>query len=134
LVTPFVVTSECPEATDRTIPQWAEDRDDLRFREEKILEKREVFRLETVDHGQVLKYLGDRSVETAKNCLQRVGSHSRDGFGFRFGFGFGFGEQRLKPLGEQSHNSEREQLSDHQCSGKIRIRMNRARKYSAAAE
>ena len=129
-MTPFVVTSECPEATDRTIPQWAEDRDDLRLREEKILEKREVFRLETVDHGQVVKYLDDRSVETAKNGLQRVGSHSRDGFGF----GFGFGEQRLKPLGEQSHNSEREQLSDHQCSGKIRIRMNRARKYSAAAE
>ncbi|ERG92642.1 MAG: hypothetical protein J07HQW1_02687 [Haloquadratum walsbyi J07HQW1] len=61
LVTPFVLASDYPEATDRTIPQWAEDRDDLRFREEKILEKREVFRLETVDHGQVLKYLGDRS-------------------------------------------------------------------------
>jgi hypothetical protein len=27
--------------------------------EEKTLEQREVFRLETVDHDQVLKYLGD---------------------------------------------------------------------------
>ena len=49
------------------------ERDDLRLREEKILEQREVLRLETVDHGQVVKYLGDRSVETAKNGLQRVG-------------------------------------------------------------
>jgi len=51
---------------------------------------------ETVDHGQVVKYLGDRPVETAKNGLQRVGSHSR----------YGFGELRLKPLGEQYQESE----------------------------
>ncbi|WP_254529780.1 hypothetical protein [Natrinema gelatinilyticum] len=51
--------------------------DDLRLREEKILEQREVFRLVTVDHGQVMKCLGDRPVETAKNGLTRIGSHSR---------------------------------------------------------
>jgi hypothetical protein len=98
LVTPFVLTSEYPEANDRTIPWWwAENRDDLRLREEKILEQREVFRLETVDHGQVVKYLGDCPVEAAKNGLMRVGSHSR----------YGFGELRVKPLGEQYQESEK---------------------------
>lgn len=66
----------------------AENREDLRFREEKILEQREVFQLGTVDHGQVVKYLGDRPVETANYGLLRVGSHSR----------YGFGELRVKPL------------------------------------
>ncbi|WP_154325990.1 MULTISPECIES: hypothetical protein [Haloferax] len=89
LVTPFVLESEYPGTKDQPIPWWwAEDRDDLRFREEKILEQREVFRLQTVDHGQVVKYLGDRPVETAKNALTRVGSHSR----------YGFGELRVKPV------------------------------------
>ena len=98
LVTPFVLESEYPEANDRTVLWWwAENRDDLRLRQEKIFEQREVFRLETVDHGQVVKYLGDRPVETAKNGLQRVGSHSR----------YGFGELRLKPLGEQYQESEK---------------------------
>ena len=92
LVTPFVLASEYPDANDSSVPWWwAENRDDLRLREEKILEQREVFRLETVDHGQVVKYLGDRPLETAKNGLTRVGSHSR----------YGFGELRLKPLNEQ---------------------------------
>jgi hypothetical protein len=92
LVTPFVVETTYPEANDCTIPSWwAENRDELRFREEKILEQREVFRLETVDHGQVVEYLGGRPVETAKNGIQRIGSHSR----------YGFGELRVKPLVEQ---------------------------------
>ena len=98
LVTPFVLASEYPEANNRTVPWWwAENRGDLRIREEKILEQREVFRLETVDHGQVVKYIGDRPVETAKNGLHRIGSHSR----------YGFGELRLKPLGEQSPKLEK---------------------------
>jgi hypothetical protein len=92
LVTPFVLESEYPETNDRSVPWWwAENRDDLRFRDEKILEQREVFDLVTVDHGQVVKYLGDRPVETAKNGLTRVGSHSR----------YGFGELRVKPLDER---------------------------------
>ena len=92
LLTPFVLESEYPEANSCTIPWWwAKDRGELRFREEKILEQREVFQLETVDHGQVVKYRGDCPVETAKNGLQRVGSHSR----------YGFGELRLKPLRKQ---------------------------------
>ena len=98
LVTPFVLASEYPDANDSSVPWWwAENRDDLRLREEKILEQREVFRLETVDHGQVVKYLGDRPLETAKNGLTRVGSHSR----------YGFGELRLKPVDEQYQESER---------------------------
>jgi len=95
LVTPFVLESEYPAANDRTVPWWAENRDNLRLRQGKILKQREVFRLETVEHGQVVKYLGNRSVETAKNGLQRVGSHSR----------YGFRELRLKPLGEQYQES-----------------------------
>jgi len=97
LVTPFVLKSEYPAVNNRSVPWWwAENREDIRFREEKILEQREVFRLQTVDHGQVVKYLGDRPIETAKNGLMRVGSHSR----------YGFGELRVKPLGEQNHRSD----------------------------
>jgi hypothetical protein len=88
-MTPFVVESEYPDADGLSVPWWwAENRDQLRFREEKILEQREVYRLQTVDHGQVVEYLGDRPVKTAKNGLTRVGSHSR----------YGFGELRIKPL------------------------------------
>jgi hypothetical protein len=40
LVTPFVLASEYPDADDRPVPWWwAEDRDDLRLREEEILEQ-----------------------------------------------------------------------------------------------
>jgi len=90
LVTPFVLESEYPEANDRPVPWWwTESREDLRLRQEKILEQREVYDLETVDHGQVLKYRGSRPIETAKNGLLRIGSHSR----------YGFGELRIKPAG-----------------------------------
>ena len=97
LVTPFVLRSEYPNATDHMAPWWwAENRDSLRLREEKILKQTEVFNLETVDHGQVIKYLGDRPVETAKNGLNRVGSHSQ----------YGFGELRVRPL-ENTHQTHK---------------------------
>ena len=96
LVTPFVLESEYPATNDRPVPWWwAENRDDLRLRDEKILEQREVFNLVTVDHEQVVKYLGDRPTETAKNGLTRVGSHSR----------YGFGELRVKPLDKRLQES-----------------------------
>jgi hypothetical protein len=99
LVTPFILSSEYPKTNDCTIPGWwSENRDNLRLREEMILEQREVFRLEAVDHGQVVKYIGDRPVETAKNGLTRIGSHSR----------YGFGELRVKPLGERFQRVERD--------------------------
>jgi hypothetical protein len=59
-----------------------------------VLESGEVYRLQTVDYGQVVKYLGDRPVETAQNGLTRVGSHSR----------FGFGELRVIPVDETDRN------------------------------
>jgi hypothetical protein len=91
LVTPFVLRSEYPKTNNVDVPWWwAENRDDLRFREEKMLESGEVYRLQTVDHGQVVKYLGDRPVKTAQNGLTRVGSHSQ----------FGFGELRVIPVDE----------------------------------
>ena len=38
LVTPFVLKSESPEASDRTIPWWwAENHDSLRLRQERFL-------------------------------------------------------------------------------------------------
>jgi hypothetical protein len=61
LVTPFVLESEYPNAHDQDGPWWwKEDRRDLREREEKVLEQREVYKLQTVDHGQVVAYEGDR--------------------------------------------------------------------------
>ena len=94
LVTPFVLESEYPNAHDQDVPWWwKEDRRDLREREEKVLEQREVYKLQTVDHGQVVKYEGDRPVETAKSGILRVGSHSK----------YGFGELRVKPVEPRSN-------------------------------
>jgi hypothetical protein len=100
LVTPFVLESEYPNAHDQDVPWWwKEDRRDFREREEKVLEQREVYELQTVDHRQVVKYEGDRPVETAKSGILRVGSHSK----------YGFGELRVKPVeprSNQCQNSE----------------------------
>lgn len=91
LLTPFVLESEYPAANDKSVPWWwAESRGDIREREEKIIEQGDVYRLQTVDHGQVVTYEGDRPVETAKNGLRRVGSHAR----------YGFGEFRVKPVSD----------------------------------
>ena len=88
LVTPFVLESAYPDATDRDIPWWwNETRADLRERHEKILEGREVHHLRTVDHGQVITYAGDRPLETARSGITRVGTHSK----------YGFGELRITP-------------------------------------
>jgi hypothetical protein len=95
VTTPFVLESAYPKAADRDVPWWwTENRRDLREREEKILEQREVYRLQTIDHGQVVTYDGDRPVETAKNGIRRVGSHSK----------YGFGELRVKPADPHSHD------------------------------
>ena len=92
---------EYPKAADQDVPWWwKESRRDLREREEKILEQREVYKLQTVDHGQVVKYEGDRPIETAKSGILRVGSHSK----------YGFGELRVKPVEprpDQCKNSEK---------------------------
>lgn len=89
LTTPFVLESEYPDADYQPVPWWwNESRDALREREEKILEQREVYRLQTVDHGQVVRYEGDRPVETAKKGILRIGTHSK----------YGFGELQVKPV------------------------------------
>jgi len=101
VTTPFVLESEYPKAADQDVPWWwKESRRELRERAEKILEQREVYKLQTVDHGQVVKYEGDRPIETAKSGILRVGSHSK----------YGFGELRVKPVeprSDQCKNSEK---------------------------
>ncbi len=82
LLTPYVLETTYPEADDMPVPWWwAAERAGLREREERLVDQREAFDLQTVDHGQVVAYQGDRPVETAKNGVRRVGSHSRCGFG-----------------------------------------------------
>lgn len=79
---PYVQESEYPDADDQAVPWWwSEPREDLRLRRVKILEQREVFESETIDQGQVVHYGGDRPIETARNGLTRIGTHSRYGFG-----------------------------------------------------
>jgi hypothetical protein len=55
-----------------------------------------VYKLHAVNHGQVVKYEGDRPVETAKSSILRVGSHSK----------YGFGEFRVKPVEPQSNQCQ----------------------------
>jgi len=99
LVTPFVLESEYPDAHDQAVPWWwQEDRSELRERAEKVVEQREAYTLETVDHGQVVSYAGDRPVMTAKQGVLRIGSHSK----------YGFGELRVMPVepeSDQGHNT-----------------------------
>lgn len=65
-----------------TVPWWwAEERTELRKRREPLVNQRVAFDPQTVDHGQVVDHQGDSPVETAKNGVRRVGSHSRCGFG-----------------------------------------------------
>ena len=82
VVTPFVLESEYPNAANQKVPWWwKERREELREREEKIVEQRETYRLQTVDHGQVTVYEGNRPLKTAKSGILRVGTHSKHGFG-----------------------------------------------------
>lgn len=94
LVTPFVLESEYPTASNHTVPWWwKEGRGDLRERVEKVWEQREEYTVQTVDHGQVVTYHGDKPVKTAKSGILRVGSHSK----------YGFGELRMMPVDPNSN-------------------------------
>lgn len=90
LVTPYVLRSEYPATNDVALPWWWSVGDErrLRHRQAKLVEGADVFRCETIDHGQVVGYTGDRPVETAKNGITRVGPHSK----------YGFGELRVIPM------------------------------------
>lgn len=95
LVTPYVLTSEHPKTTAHDIPWWWDHETPLRRRREQIIEQREPYELETIDHGQVVGYGGHDPIETAKNGVWGIGTHSK----------YGFGEIRVKPLdGEGSTN------------------------------
>jgi len=87
LVTPYVLTSEDPHADDQDVPYWWGVDGSLRRRREQLVEQREQLALQTVDHGQVVRYTGDRPVETARTGLSRTGPHAK----------YGFGEFRLLP-------------------------------------
>jgi len=88
LITPYVLSSEVAAADDNDIPWWWEHDGALRRREEQIVIQREQLALETVDHGQVVRYTGDTPVDTAKTGITRTGSHEK----------YGFGEFRLLPV------------------------------------
>lgn len=101
LVTPFVLESEYPDTNSQCVPWWWKvDRNNVRERTERIVEQRELYTLQAADHGQVVMYDGDRPVETAKNGVLRVGSHSK----------YGFGELRVmlaEPQADECKNSKR---------------------------
>jgi hypothetical protein len=56
------------------------------------------YELETVDHGVVVGYDGDRPVETAMSGLTRVGNHSK----------YGFGELRVKSVTPNETNVKKQ--------------------------
>lgn len=61
------------------------------------LEQRDVYVIQTVDHGQIVVYERDRPIETAKNGVRRVGiSHSK----------YGFGELRMMPVETRSDRNQ----------------------------
>jgi len=89
LLSPYVTASEKPHANDKSVPWWWErPHGNLRRRGEVIVEQNERYRLNTVDHGQVVRYGGDEPLKTAKKGIKRVGTHSK----------YGFGEFQLIPL------------------------------------
>jgi hypothetical protein len=68
----------------------------LRRRRERLVGDDDVYEVATIDHGQRVGYAGDRPVETARNGVLRVGTHSR----------FGFGEVRVRPADDVSVPSD----------------------------
>lgn len=109
LVSPYVLSSECPGADDQSVPWWWDAKmesptieagsvsgmvavdgrrdDGLRRRDTRFIDGGETYRVETVDHGQVVGYAGDDAVRTARNGVLRVGTHAK----------YGFGEFRVRP-------------------------------------
>jgi hypothetical protein len=131
LLAPFVVASEFPNADEQSVPWWWDvsqpavagadrdrdglrdgDADDvsgagLRRRAERLVDGDEVYALATIDHGQLVGYDGSRPVETAKNGVLRIGTHSR----------FGFGELRVRPASDDRVLERAESMHDGEHSG-----------------
>lgn len=88
VVTPYVLRSDFPATADVGMPWWCVDDHQLRHREGRIVEGDDIYRCETIDHGQVIGYTDERAIETAVNVITRIGTHSK----------YGFGELRVKPI------------------------------------
>ncbi|UPV73931.1 hypothetical protein M0R89_15495 [Halorussus limi] len=106
LVSPFVLESEHPSGDAQDVPWWWRvDTDELspvsqgglRRRATRLVDGDETYAVTTVDHGQVVQYAGDEPVETARNGVLRVGTHSR----------FGFGEFCVRPASEDRVSERR---------------------------
>jgi hypothetical protein len=126
LVSPFVVATDYPGADDQSVPWWwdtarptastaecdgdcpgshraSEARESgLRRRTERLVDDGDVYDLATIDHGQIVGYDGSEPVQTAKNAVHRVGTHSR----------FGFGELRVRPASDDRVPDRAEQMHD----------------------
>ena len=90
LLSPYVLRTPHPDADDQSVPWWWDSPHELRRRQEQLIVGEDVFELETVDHGQRVRFTGCDPVSTARNGVLRVGSHSK----------FGFGEFRLRPTAD----------------------------------
>ena len=100
LVTPYVAQSEYPGADSQPVPWWWDTSEPvpgmnvsrptgMRRRVTRLVQDGRSYAVEVLDHGQRVGFAGDadRVVETARNGILRVGTHSR----------FGFGELRVRP-------------------------------------
>jgi hypothetical protein len=101
LLSPYVLSSDCPGADDQSVPWWwdartgtespTETSDGLRRRNTQLVDGGDAYQVETIDHGQVVGYAGSDPVATAHNGVVRVGTHAK----------YGFGELRVRPAGER---------------------------------
>lgn len=90
LVSPYVLWTEAPNGDPQSVPGWWGTDGQLRRRTEQLVSDATIYTVETIDHGQVVRYTGDSPVETGQNGVCRIGTHSK----------FGFGEFRLRPICE----------------------------------
>jgi len=96
LLTPYVTDSEHPNTEPHTVPWWWDHDTPLRRRHEKLVEQRDGYDVSVIDHGQVVGYGGSAPVQTAKNGVLGIGTHSK----------YGFGELRVKPIGSTKDGSD----------------------------
>ncbi len=90
LMSPYALKSQHYGADDQSVPWWWDAPHELRRREERLVVGDTVCAVETVDHGQRVRYVGTDPVATAMNGVRRVGTHAK----------FGFGEFRVRPAGD----------------------------------
>jgi len=90
LLSPYVLRTPHPNAENQSVPWWWDSPHELRRRQERLVVGEDVFELETIDHGQRVRFAGSDPVKTAKNGVLRIGSHSK----------FGLGEFRLRPASD----------------------------------